>query len=84
MRAKRFGDLVCVDFADVDYGTTKFIVLLVLDGATNLLAVFPQKGKEDLTTIESLRNWMPNSMTFAPKSRPRKRKTSSMPHLTAF
>ena len=58
MRAKNFGDLVFMDFADVDYGETKFIVLIVLDGATNLLAVFPQKEKDDPTTMESLRTWM--------------------------
>ena len=53
MRARNFGDLVFVDFADVDYGETKFIVLLVLDGAANLLAVFPQREKDDPHTMES-------------------------------
>ena len=58
VRARNFGDIVFVDFADVDYGETKFIVLLVLDGAANLLAAFPQREKDDPHTMESLRDWM--------------------------
>ena len=60
IRSQNFGDLIFVDHAEVIYGTQKFLVLLVVDGATNLLSVYPQENKREETTIEGLREWMDN------------------------
>ena len=42
------------------YGDRKLIVLLVLDGATNLLSGFPQQDNQAVTTMECMREWMDN------------------------
>ena len=47
IRADNFGDLVFVDHADVDFRGHKFCVLLVLDAASSLLSVHPQRSKEE-------------------------------------
>ena len=37
LRASSFGDLIFVDHAEINYGMNSYLVLLVIDGATNLL-----------------------------------------------
>ena len=37
LRASSFGDLIFVDHAEIKYGTSLYLVLLIIDGATNLL-----------------------------------------------
>ena len=37
LRASSFGDLIFVDHAEISYGMNSYLVLLVIDGATNLL-----------------------------------------------
>ena len=38
IRSTNFGDVIFVDHAEIQLGKNKYMVLLVLDGATNLLS----------------------------------------------
>ena len=55
IRARNSGDVIFVDHADITYGDRKFIVLLIFDGATNLLSGFPQQDNQAVTTMECMR-----------------------------
>ena len=44
MRASEFGDVIFVDHQQIQFRTAKYVVLLVLAGATNLLWVTAQKS----------------------------------------
>ena len=60
LRANNFGDLVFVDHLQVPQGEALHFVLVVLDGATNLLWSAPQKTKGTEETMDILREWMDN------------------------
>ena len=57
IRASCFGDVVFADHCEVELHKNKYIILLVLDGATNLLWATAQKDLIDQTTIQALRQW---------------------------
>ena len=46
LRASSYGDLIFVDHAEIKFGTSLYLVLLIIDGATNLLWA-------TLTTLEA-------------------------------
>ena len=58
IRAHNFGDVVFIDHAEVRVKEKKFLLLLVLDGATSLLWVSPQNTMLSSETIERLREWI--------------------------
>ena len=58
MRASEFGDIIFVDHQEIQFRTAKYVVLLVLDGATNLLRATAQKTLLPEETISALRLWI--------------------------
>ena len=60
IRARNFGDVIFADHAEIEHDNRKYIVLLTLDGATNLLSGFPQQDTMAVTTQECIREWMDN------------------------
>ena len=58
MRAPEFGDVIFVDHQEIQFRTAKYVVLLVLDGATNLLQATAQKTLLPEETISALRLWI--------------------------
>ena len=52
-----FGDVIFVDHADIHLRKSKYMVLLVLDGATNLLWATAQNSLNNKETIQALRLW---------------------------
>ena len=57
IRASNFGDVIFVDHAEIMLRSSKYMVLLVLDGATNLLWATAQSSLNNKETIQCLRNW---------------------------
>ena len=58
MCASEFGDVIFVDHQQIQFRTANYVVLLVLDGATNLLWVTAQKTLLPEETISALRLWI--------------------------
>ena len=54
IRASNFGDIIFVDHAEIGMRKNKYIVLLVLDGATNLLWATAQPSLNNKDTIRCL------------------------------
>ena len=67
-RASTFGDVIFVDHGEIMLRSNKYMVLLVLDGATNLLCASAQSSLSNKETIQCLRrgtddnNWMPQAI----------------------
>ena len=57
IRASVFGDVVFVDHCEIELKKKKYVVLLVLDGATNLLWATAQNSLENKETLTHLRSW---------------------------
>ena len=57
LRASSFGDLVFVDHAEINLGQKSYLVLLMLDGATNLLWATAQATLDSSETLNAFRNW---------------------------
>ena len=57
IRASNFGDVIFVDHAEIMLRSNKYMVLLVLDGATNLLWATAQSSPSNKETIQCLRCW---------------------------
>ena len=57
IRATNFGDVIFVDHAEIHLGKSKYVVLLVLDGASNLLWATAQNSLNNKETIQALRLW---------------------------
>ena len=57
IRASVFGDVVFVDHCEVELEKKKYVVLLVLDGATNLLWATAQNSLDKKETLTHLRSW---------------------------
>ena len=57
IRASVFGDVVFVDHCEIELKNKKYVVLLVLDGATNLLWATAQNSLENKETLTHLRSW---------------------------
>ena len=57
IRASNFGDVIFVDHAEIMLRSNKYMVLLVLDGATNLLWATAQSSLSNKETIQCLRCW---------------------------
>ena len=57
IRATNFGDVIFVDHAEILLRKNKYMVLLVLDGATNLLWATAQPSLSNKETIQALRLW---------------------------
>ena len=58
LRAENFGDLVFLDHCEVEISKVKYTILLVLDGASNLLWARPCNSKAAEESIEAVREWM--------------------------
>ena len=58
LRASSFGDLIFVDHAEINYGVNSYLVLLVIDGATNLLWATALKSLDSPETLGALRLWI--------------------------
>ena len=57
IRATNFGDVIFVGHAEIQLGKSKYVVLLVLDGASNLLLATAQSSLSNEETIQALRLW---------------------------
>ena len=57
IRASVFGDVVFVDHCEIELKKKKYVVLLVLDGATNLLWATAQNSLNKKETLTHLRSW---------------------------
>ena len=57
IRATNFGDVIFVDHAEVMLRKNKYMVLLVLDCATNLLWATAQSSLSNKETIQALGLW---------------------------
>ena len=57
IRTTNFGDVIYVDHAEIMLRKNKYMVLLVLDGATNLLWAMAQSSFSNKETIQALRLW---------------------------
>ena len=57
IRSTNFGDVIFVDHAEIQLRKNKYMVLLVLDGATNLLWATAQNSLNNKETIQALRLW---------------------------
>ena len=57
IRASVFGDVVFVDHCEIELKNKKYVVLLVLDGATNLLWATAQNSLDKKETLTHLRSW---------------------------
>ena len=57
IRASNFGDVIFVNHAEIMLRSNKYMVLLVLDGATNLLWATAQSSLNKKDTIQCLRCW---------------------------
>ena len=58
LRASSFGDLIFVDHAEINYGMNSYPVLLVIDGATNLLWATALTSLDSPETLGALRLWI--------------------------
>jgi len=58
LRSEVFGDLVFLDHGQVKVHSSKFLFLIVLDGATGFTAVYPQTTLEPEETIANIHEWM--------------------------
>ena len=58
LRASSFGDLIFVDHAEINYGMNSYLVLLVIDGATNLLWATALTSLDAPETLGALRLWI--------------------------
>ena len=58
LRASSFGDLIFVDHAEINYGMNNYLVLLVIDGATNLLWATALTSLDAPETLGALRLWI--------------------------
>jgi hypothetical protein len=58
LRAENFGDMIFVDHCEVTLNKDKYLVFIILDGATNLLWARPQRTAEASDTLDGLRDWM--------------------------
>ena len=58
LRASSFGDLIFVDHAEIKYGTSLYLVLLIIDGATNLLWATALTTLEVPETLGAFRRWI--------------------------
>ena len=57
IRSSNFGDVIFVDHAEIQLRKNKYVVLLVLDGASNLLWATAQNSMNNKDTIQALRLW---------------------------
>ena len=57
IRALVFGDVIFVDHCEIELKKKKYVVLLVLDGATNLLWATAQNSLDKKETLVHLREW---------------------------
>ena len=57
IRASVFGDVIFVDHCEIELKKKKYVVLLVLDGATNLLWATAQNSLDKKETLVHLREW---------------------------
>ena len=65
IRASVFGDVIFVDHCEIELKKKKYVVLLVLDGATNLLWATAQNSLDKKETLVHLREWNePNNCIF--------------------
>ena len=58
LRASSFGDLIFVDQAEINYGMNSYLVLLVIDGATNLLWATALTSLDAPETLGAFRLWV--------------------------
>ena len=58
LRASSFGDLIFVDHAEIKFGTSLYLVLLIIDGATNRLRATTLTTLEAPETLGALRLWI--------------------------
>ena len=66
IRASVFGMLFFVDHSEIELKKKKYVVLLVLDGATNLLWATARNSLDKKETLTHLREW--NEQNCIPKA----------------
>ena len=64
IRATKFGDVIFVDHAEIQMRKNTYMVL-VLDGATNLLWATAQSSLNSKETIQALRVWTDEKQLYA-------------------
>ena len=67
IRASVFGDVIFVDHCEIELKKKKYVVLLVLDGATNLLWATAQNSPDKKETLVHLGEWNEHN-TCIPKA----------------
>ena len=67
IRSSNFGDVIFVDHAEIQLRKNKYMILLVLDGATSLLWATAQTSLNSKETIQALRLWTDEN-TCMPKA----------------
>jgi hypothetical protein len=58
IRATTFGEIIFADHCVIDHSGNKYLVLLILDGATNLLWANVQAAETASETISNMRSWI--------------------------
>ena len=58
IRATTFGEIIFADHCVIDHNGNKYLVLLILDGATNLLWANVQAAETASETISNMRSWI--------------------------
>ena len=58
IRAHSFGDVIFADHCFIDHNNVKYIVFLILDGASNLLWAAVQSAETASETINHIRTWI--------------------------
>ena len=62
--ASNFGDVIFLDHAEIMLRSNKYMVLLVLDGATNFLWATAQSSLSSEETIQCMRLWTDENNCF--------------------
>ena len=58
LRADNFGDIVCIDHADVKIRGETYTVFMIVDGATTFVTAFASRTKDSHETVQCLMEWM--------------------------
>ena len=58
LRSDNFGDLICIDHADVKLRSETYTVFIIVDGATTFVTAFAPRTKYSHATVQCLMEWM--------------------------
>ena len=67
LRADNFGDIVCVDHAEVKLRSETYTAFIVVDVATTFVTAFAPRTKDSHETVQCMMEWM-DTFHCTPKS----------------